>query len=348
MRYVAFYVHSWFSWLIFLSLQQFHNSTNEKISYILILSRNFQLPKNNTEKVIQVIRFEQIENLYSSNLPYENFTNHIQSLLSPINEYPAVELLIPHVGYPPFSYLASSIHFKSVSFYQESLQIPDDTLIRRESDLLLSCSSSSSLYSTFNKPLNRKLNSNYYHALPELIPLHLNPILLPNLHSFISSLQSPIHLPAKIDFAILAGKAQNNPEGIKFFSTIYSVYRTIFPSSSILLKASPSSSVDMNNWMVSMSQSDDNVFYASGNQPIESLVCSSSISILFSEMFSLCGLAKLFSSDTTIISIDKTILHDYPSFNSILSSRISLKSYYHETMSQLCFSEFLLRTLQNK
>ena len=86
--------------------------------------------------------------------------NRIQIIIAQLLKANSIDmLLIPHLGYKPFHDLAESANIKSISFYQESIQLPKSLLIERESRLLLNPQNgTNSLYTSKNRAINRKIS----------------------------------------------------------------------------------------------------------------------------------------------------------------------------------------------
>lgn len=333
----AFYIHSWFSWIAFSLISNQLSLNNDQI--LLILARNFHVPKSDNR--FKAIRFEPTEAAINSSVSLHathqavDLFFHQSAVVSQISE-----LFIPHIAYFPFAVLASNDKVLSFSFYQESIQFPDDVLVRREAEYLLQ-NKNPSLYRPDETKLLRKMSKKYYTITDETIPLHLSPVTVNGFEEMISSISSA-HLK-HFDFAIIAGKAQNHPLGIKFFDEIISIYRHFHPQSKLLLKASPSSSRLLVDWM--LSQQCDQITFVPGDVSIESWLVKGQVRVILSELFSLSAIAKKYSPQTKLVSIDKTIINDFPSYSSILTDRIMIKSYYAATMNELSFSQYLISTL---
>ena len=90
------------------------------------------------------------------------------------------------------------------------------------------------------------------------------------------------------------------------------------------------------------SKVNESITFIPGDVSIESWIVNDRIGILFSELFSLSALALLYSHKTRLISLDKTILTDFPSYSDMITDRIKLYSYYQLSMSYLSLSQFLI------
>ena len=231
MKVVALYIHSWFSWCVANTIIKYHG----KAKYILILGRGFEIPSNYDLEDVIVLRFEKWEVEIIS----ENISEKIESIISKFLErYMIDELYIPHIGYKPFYHLSASKKVRSVSFYQESIQLPTTILMERESKLLMKVDKcENTLYTSFDRTLNEKLSGYYYAISNEMMPLHLKSRLIGDTReSFIKYL--PKGMQTEVDFGLIAGKATNRPSGIKLFNNVLHILNVYFPDATIVLKAS--------------------------------------------------------------------------------------------------------------
>lgn len=338
MKSIAFYIHSWFTWVQFCSISKLNQYNINNCQYTFIVSRGFKIPQPYLH--YPCIRFEQIESLYLSHLDTSALYKHIKNTINMNSPSKYFDILfIPHLAYPPFSMLARQTIFNSVVFFQESLQLPSDVLLLRESEKLLT--GLDSFYTSAIPELSSKLTYLYYYAVREILPLHL---IGREVSIFKDEILSNIPLLSSCcyDFAFIAGKAQNSSLGVLFFDSIYHIYRHFLPSTRIMLKASPSSSQEIIKWMEEISQNDSLADYLDGGSAIESMIVANKIKVMFSEMFSLSGLLNQYSPYSTLISIDKTIVHDFPQYSSILTDRLSISSYKSLSFSFMSFSEYLI------
>ena len=91
--------------------------------------------------------------------------------------------------------------------------------------------------------------------------------------------------------------------------------------------------------------SDNFITYVPGDVSIESWIVKGQIDVIFTELFSLLALASMFSHSTRIVSLDKTLITDFPSYSSILTERIHIKSYYQAAIQEMSLSQFLISSL---
>jgi hypothetical protein len=334
---VAVLVHSWFSWTCAQSAIQKLIQGEDRVMYIF--SRGFDmemsLPQYGT------IRFEDFERFALSRPQNESAAFSEQWKYQKCFAS-ARELLLPNILYEPFYCLALLDNFRSVSFYQESIQPPLGTLCRRESDLLLDRSHSRSLFTCSNQILNRKITGKYYNLNEPMIPLHLHSCVVGEKDSALYRWIPPSLTDSIVyDYALFAGKAMNCEAGLTLIDTITSVLMTAFPKATILLKASPSSSSAVMQRMEELASSFSPITYMDGSISIERAICQGSIRFVISEMFSLAALAQE-RSDVTVISLDKTIINDFPSLRESLTERISNKDYWKLSSSLCSLSEHIL------
>tara|TARA_Y100001968_G_C19146252_1_gene613924 strand:- start:94 stop:729 length:636 start_codon:yes stop_codon:yes gene_type:complete len=194
------------------------------------------------------------------------------------------------------------------------------------------------LFSTQNSFLSKKLTFNYYSLNEELIPLNLKNIKTGSLKEVFYRFL-PITNISQFDYGIMAGKMTNTREGLLLFKTILNTIIKINPMATILLKASPSSSINICTWMKEESLKKNNIKFMEGNESIELRILNDSFKYIISEMFSLSALAIETCKITKVVSIEKTIVNDYPSLKNALTERFHIKNYRKFAMNQLSFSE---------
>ena len=143
-----------------------------------------------------------------------------------------------------------------------------------------------------------------------------------------------------VDFALIAGKSTNKPSGVKLLA-IFDIICFFYPEARIVLKASPSSSQLVCAWMRNKSAESKRIEYNSGDVSIENSIVSGIFSCLITEMFTLSNLAMLYSSQTSIISLEKTIVKDFPSLKDCLTERNEHKCHQSLAHSCLSLSEYI-------
>ena len=223
MKIFGLYVHSWFSWCVTNSFAR----RNIDACYVFILGRGFRIPADFDIGDKYILRFEpsEIQLLNSKDKREAEFI--INKLLGSIV---IDELLIPHIGYKPFHDLCSSTRIKSVSFYQESIQLPKTLLAEREARLLIKQERHvNSLYTSYNTTINQKITKNYYAISEEVMPLHMNINIVGDIKKQIQDIL-PISSAKNVDFALIAGKSTNKPSGVKLFSNILDIICFFYPS----------------------------------------------------------------------------------------------------------------------
>ena len=171
---LAFYIHSWYSWVSVKAIEDYLQFKSSHVSTLYILGRDFQLPPSSIKNNTQILRFESIENSINR-YNYIDISSYLSTLPCFANNK-KYHLFIPHIGYHPFFALANSNVFNIISFYQESIQLPDTTLIHREGNLLIHKNTVNSLYVSRSQSLQKKITNNYYYLNKEVIPLHLKGI----------------------------------------------------------------------------------------------------------------------------------------------------------------------------
>jgi len=334
---VAVLVHSWFSWTCAQPAVQRLVQDEDRVMYIF--SRRFHMEISSPR--CSTIRFEEFEQYALSHPLNESdlFADQCK-----FHKYFASssELIVPNILYEPFYRLALLDNFRSISFYQESIQSPPGTLCRRESDLLLDKSQSRSLFTCSNQKVNTKITGKYYNLNEPKIPLHLQSYVVGDKDTALCRwIPASPNDSVVYDYALFAGKAMNCDAGLILIDTITSILMTAFPKATILLKASPSSSPAVMQLIKDLASSFDQITYLEGSTSIERSICQGSIRVVISEMFSLAGLA-LEQLNVTVISLDKTIINDFPSLKESLTERISNKDYWELSSSLSSLSEHIL------
>lgn len=334
---MAVLVHSWFSWSC--AQSAVHKLTQDEDRVMYIFSRGFDMEISSPQCV--TIRFECFERhvlSWSQNKSdlFDEQWNYKKYFAS------ANELLLPNILYEPFYRLALLDNFRSVSFYQESVQPPLGTLCRRESDLLMDKSQRRSLFTCSDHKVNRKITGNYYNLDEPKIPLHLYSCVVGKTNTaLVTWIPESLNDSDIYDYALLVGKAMNCEAGLILIEAITSILMTAFPKESILLKASSSSSAAVTQRIRSLASSFAQVTYLEGSASIERSICHGSIRFVISEMFTLAALAQE-QPDVTVISLDKTIINDFPSLKVLITERISNKDYWKLSISHDSLSEHIL------
>tara|TARA_B100000674_G_C37725378_1_gene861759 strand:- start:79 stop:864 length:786 start_codon:yes stop_codon:yes gene_type:complete len=253
------------------------------------------------------------------------------------------ELLLPHLAYKPFLYLTQLSGISKISFLQESLQCPQEMLCVREALLLSDPTNSTTFFTTEIPSLNSKLTKIFYGFSTEILPLHLK-------HSVIGNISQSIrqYIPHTekyshdYDYAIIAGKALNCEAGHILLYNIICQLRMWQPDSRILFKASPSSTDSIINFVKTKHPSVDIIL---GNTSIENLIVDGKIQTMITELFSLATLSMICSPKTKIISIENTIMKDYPSLAAALSDRIYIPQYKKALNGYSSLSEYIFSYL---
>ena len=135
-----------------------------------------------------------------------------------------------------------------------------------------------------------------------------------------------------------AGKAMNSNQGIELCREILCQLRQSYASSKIVF-ASPSSSMEFCKIMKNICH-DLSITYIGGNQSIELILLEGNVGCIISEIFSLVAISLLSERPAKIVSIEKTILNDYPSYSQALLSRI--KEFRKFAMNCLSLNEILV------
>lgn len=346
MKYeIAILIHSWFSWITARSITSKIDSTGNNTLYIF--SRGFDPESDQTSKVSKTLRFEA----------YESACNYQPSLNADVDIYSILglsindsigELILPHIYYYPFMRLAESSLFRTVSFYQESIQLPPGTLAEREAIMLQDPNAKTTLFTTGCARLIEKLTMKYYNLQEPYVPLHLNSIILEDPIQAIKAYIKPLHTTTThlYDYAIIAGKSMNSPDGLQLIANLVDCISFYLPGSSILFKASPSTSREVVMHARKLSQSNKSLTFKSGEESIERDLVNGSINILVTEMFSLAALFLMSHSDKSrIISLEATLVRDYNSISSTLTERMQIKRYRAYALSFQSLSQHLLAKL---
>jgi len=335
----AFLIHSWFTWATFNSIV--NSLASQPSSILLILSRGFELPQNS--RIYRAVRFEYFESRCLS----DNISLEPQDLtcLGLFADDIIKELVLPHIGYRPFHCLASLTQIYSLSFYQESLQLPAGILTYRDASILLNSPGKPSLFLSYDPRVLAKQTFNYYNLGEQRLPLYLRSIVVDDLQS--SLLQ---HLPdlethnPSYDFCLIAGKAMNHDSGYELICSIIKMISYLNPRR-VMFKASPSTSDQLNKKVIRLSN-DINLQWVSGHDSIEKLILSGKIKVIISENFTLSAIARLVDG-ISVISIEKTITNDFPSLKSNLTERASIPIFEKYFNSQISLSEYLLSQLKD-
>jgi len=341
---LAILVHSWFSWVTARSIAAKLDPEGKQTIYIF--SRGFD-PKQKLPTESKAINFNKYELLC---LKLGNPKTEKDTLLAlDLNKSDRVmELVIPHLGYKPFVCLAEDQRFASISFYQESLQLPDGTLCEREAMLLNDKTINTTLFTTTHNPLKVKLTKKYYNMNEHFIPLHLDSVKvgdsLKNLNIYIPPCETENE--RLYDYAILAGKSMNTSDGIQLITNIVECISAYIPEASILFKASPSTSAEVNKHVNNLSKKNSMLYHMSGGESIEPYLINNKIQNVITEMFSLAGIFILAQNDISrIISIEATIISDYPSLTNALTERVSLNRYKKFALTFASLSHHLMLLL---
>ncbi len=331
----AYYIHSWMSWAV---CNLIIESSKSDINPLFITGRNFQIPIKN--KYIE-FRFEEYEYLIQVNQNI-NYLETLDSLLKEKSGGIIENIYIPHIGYKPFHLLCSCNCIKKINFYQEGIELPHGITIRREANMLLTNNNhGGSLFTSDKQTTSSKISGVYYSIQKRQLPLHLNGQKIGSIREAIEKYMPENDLP-KIDFALIAGKMTNSHEGLILFKSILAILKRINNEFTILLKASPSSTPYINQWMNNQAIEDLNIYYEGGNSSIEKMIVKSRINVLISEMFSLpCIALETRNSNTKVVSIEKTIVKDFPALKNALSERYNYEAYKDLVNSQYSLSEIL-------
>ena len=197
-----------------------------------------------------------------------------------------------------------------------------------------------SLYTSYSSKVNRKITGSYYAISNEKTPLNINIEILGNTEELIRR-NLPLASSISFDFGLIAGKSTNRFSGLKLFNNILTIINLFYPDSRIALKASPSSSQQVCSWMIDQASKNSHIAYFEGNTSIENSIVSGKYRCLISEMFTLSNLAILYSKQTSIISIEKTILKDFPSLKDSLTERTEHRSHQKIANDCFCLSEYI-------
>lgn len=344
MKYkIAILVHSWFSWACAREIAEINDSSGQQTLYIF--SRGFNLNELLPNKS-KSVRFERYEHNIITNRGHELGLNSITNLgLGNIDEIE--ELIIPHLAYKPFVSLAKEHFVKTISFYQESIQLPSCILCRREATLLLDKHEVNSLFTSTSNEITLKLTNRYYNLGEKFLPLSLISYNVGNIVNILDkNLPREKNTTVKYDYTIVGGKAMNCNTGAILIENIIRCLSTSFENPTILFKASPSSSIYLEEKIMLMKDEFPMLTYMDGNKCLERLILDNKISNLISEMFTLAALWKIISNTReSLISVESTIILDYPSLKGCLPDRTNINKYKEHALFFPSLSEHILTKL---
>ena len=266
-------------------------------------------------------------------------------LLNDITGGEKCHLFIPHIGYRPFEILANQEIFEKVSFYQESIQIPKEMICERESKLLRNGSGCTSLYTTNIRRLNSRLTKDFYMINDEICPLHLKKKNI-ELGNILEENGEGEKLES-IDIMIAAGKALNSVVGIKLMEAILNIVMSIREGDIVCLKASPSSTNEVKEWMKMKEKESKRIIYVSGETNVDEMVMKSKKMIIETELFKFAGIYQRKNMKNNIISKEKTIIKDYIKYQAALNDRINNKFFRRELEKFNSLSEWVKQELSN-